>query len=82
MWGGGYLIDAFIIVEHALNVTHQFRQVVLAEFLQDVPALADAELIDVCDEVLCAGVGLAMGPRSALFEEELSQGGLVVEALH
>lgn len=82
MWRGCYLIDAFIIVEHALDFAHQFGQAVLAEFLQNVSALADSELIDICYEMLCAGVGLAVRPGSALLEEELSQSGLVVEALH
>lgn len=54
----------------------------LAEFLQNISALADTKLINIGNEVLCARVGLAVRPGSALVEEELSQGCLVVEALH
>lgn len=46
-----YLVDAFVVVEDALDVANQFGEIVLAQFLDDVAVFADAELVDEADEV-------------------------------
>lgn len=82
MWGGNYFIDALVVVEDALNVTDQFGQIMLTEFLHDISTLSNAKLVNKRDDVMHPGVRLTLGACETLFKEELSQISLVVEAFH